>query len=94
MIARSSLLSSCKNFNVANYSKSIKDINTKLGSLADHDKLQLHGKVHNSESYIFGVMPLFNLNILTRMKASDRRALVPHAVLLFNNRATPELIIF
>ena len=31
----------CKNFNVAHYSKSIKDVNTKLGILAHHDKMQL-----------------------------------------------------
>ena len=52
-------LLSCKNFNFARYSKSIKGIHTKLGILADHDKLQLQDKGHNSESYSFGVMPLF-----------------------------------
>ena len=30
-----------KNLNVAHYSKNIKDINTKLGILAHHDKMQL-----------------------------------------------------
>ena len=50
---------SFKNFNVAHYSKSIKGINTKLGILAHHDKMQLLGKGHNSESYISRVMPLF-----------------------------------
>ena len=66
MIASSSLLlpSSCKNFNVAHYSKNIKGINTKVGILANHDKshkMQLQDKGYNSESYNFGVMPLFNL---------------------------------
>ena len=54
-------LSSCKNFNIAHYWISIKGINTKLGILAYHDKLQLQDKGHNPESYIiFRVMPLFN----------------------------------
>ena len=54
----SSLLSSglCKNFNVANYSKS-KVINTKCGILAHHDKMQWHDKGHNSESYILVLWP-------------------------------------
>ena len=51
VIARSLLSSSCKNFNVAHYSKSIKGINTKLGMVAHHDKMQLEEKGHNSESY-------------------------------------------
>ena len=54
VIARSSLLL-CKNFTVAHYSISIKCINTKLGILAHHDKIQLVGKGYNSESYIFSV---------------------------------------
>ena len=39
-------------------SKIIKGTNTKLGIhvLAHHDKVQLPGKGHNFESYIFGVM--------------------------------------
>ena len=41
-------------------SKSIKGISDKLVILAHHDKVQLQDKGHNSESYIFGVMPLFN----------------------------------
>ena len=40
--------------------RNMKDINTKLGILAHHDKAQLQDKGHNYESYIFGVMPLFN----------------------------------
>ena len=64
MIARSlSLLFnvlSCKNFNVAHYSKSIKGINTKLGTLAHHDNMQLQDKGHNTEFFSFGVMPFFN----------------------------------
>ena len=65
VIARSSAL--CKNFNVVHYSKIIKVINTKLGIFVHHDKLQ--GKGHNSESYIFGVMPHFQLKILSKMMA-------------------------
>ena len=53
LIARS-LLSLCKNFNVARYSQSVRGMNTKLGIL-----VQLEDKGYNSESYIFGVMPLF-----------------------------------
>ena len=64
------------------YLKSIIGINNKLGILAHHDKVQLQHKGHNSESYIFGVMPLLT-KILSRMMAPDRRTLVPHAVLLF-----------
>ena len=30
--------------------------------LVHHDEVQLQGKGHNSESYIFGVMPLFKCN--------------------------------
>ena len=62
VIARSSslLLSFFKNFNVAHYSKNIKNINSKLGILAHHDKVQLQGKGHNFESYRFGVMCLCN----------------------------------
>ena len=40
----SSLLS-CKNFNVAHYSKSINDINTKLGILAHYEKMQLQDNI-------------------------------------------------
>ena len=62
MIASSSLLlllSLCKNFNVAHYSKSIKGINTKLGILAHHDKLKLQDKGHNSESCIVLATPTY-----------------------------------
>ena len=59
--------------NVARYSKRIKGINTKLGILAHHDKMQLQDNGYDSKSYIFGVMPLFYLK---------RQALVPHVVLL------------
>ena len=59
----SSLSSSCKNFNVAHYSKSIKDITTKQ-ILAQHDKVQLQDKGHNYENYCFGVMPFVDLEIL------------------------------
>ena len=55
IIMISSSLSLCSPF----YSLSIKGINTKLGILAQHDKIQWQDKGHNSESYIFGVMPLF-----------------------------------
>ena len=64
MITRLSLL--CKNFNVAHYSKSIKDTNTKLVMLSHHEKMQLQHKGHNSESYIFGVMLLLELNIFEK----------------------------
>ena len=56
--------------------------NFKLGVFAHHDKMHLHPKVHNCESYISWVMPLFKLKFLSRMMAADRRALVMHAVLL------------
>ena len=39
-----------------------KCIITKLRILANHDKMQLHDKGHNFESYSFREMPLFNLN--------------------------------
>ena len=45
VIARS--LSQCKNFNIAHYLKSIEVIDTKLGVLAHHDKMQLQDKGHN-----------------------------------------------
>ena len=49
-----------QNFYVVHHSKCTKGINTELGILAHYDKLQLQDKEYNSESYIFGVMPLFN----------------------------------
>ena len=61
MIAR--LSSSCKHFNVA-HSKTADGINTKIGILAHHDKVQLHEKGHNYESCGFGVMPLVNVVLL------------------------------
>ena len=45
-----------KTLMLAHYSKSI---HTKLGILAHHDTTELQD---NSESYCFGVMPLFDLN--------------------------------
>ena len=63
--------------------KSIKGINTKLGVLAYHDKVQLQDMDHNFENCSFGVIPLFYLKFLSRMLASDKKALIPHAVLLF-----------
>ena len=39
VIARSSSLSFCKNFDVADNSKNIKHMNTKLGILSQHDKM-------------------------------------------------------
>ena len=48
-----------------------------------HDKMQLQDKRHNSESYSFGVMLLYSLFFLRRMMAPVRRALVPHALLLY-----------
>ena len=47
-------LSSCKNLNVAHYSKNTLGINTKLGILAHHDKVQLQDMGRNSESCSFG----------------------------------------
>ena len=78
VIARSS--SSCKNFNVTHYSKSIKGINSKLGMPAYHEKVQLYDKGHNSESYILELCPSFTKFLDAGL---DRRALVPHVVLLF-----------
>ena len=54
--------SSCKNFNVAHFSKSTQDINAKLGTIAHHDKMELPDNGHKSESYISGVMALFIIN--------------------------------
>jgi hypothetical protein len=58
-----------------------------LGLLAYYDKRQLYDKGHNSESYIFGVMPLFNSDvflskviILTQISV---KMLTPHVVILF-----------
>ena len=62
-MARLPLLSACKKFNRANYSKSIKDINTKLGIFVHHDKMKLQDMGHNSESYRFNL----NLFILARL---------------------------
>ena len=67
-------LLSCKK---AHYSKSIKGINTTLGTLVHHHRMQ----GHNFESYSFRVMLL--VTFLTRMMAPDRRELVPHAVIFF-----------
>ena len=58
VIARSSsLLSLCKNFNLALYPKSIKIINIKLGIRAHHDKMQLQDKGHNSEAIALELFP-------------------------------------
>ena len=58
VIARS-LSFSCKNINLALYSKSIKGNNTKHGILAHHDhEVQLQDKGHNSERYGLGDAPL------------------------------------
>ena len=83
MIARSLFSVQCKNLNVAHYSKSIKDINTKLGILAHHDKVQLQDKGHNSESYSFKVMSLFYQTILSRNDGPLQMSviMVSHAVL-------------
>ena len=56
----SSSLSSCKNFYVAHYSKSTKCINTKLGIVAHHGKIQLQDKGYNSKSCRFGIMLLLS----------------------------------
>ena len=71
---------------VAHYSKSIKGINTKLGILAHHDKLQ---SLQDCETRgitlkaIFLELCPFLTKIVRRMMVSDRRALVPYVVLLF-----------
>jgi hypothetical protein len=52
----------CKNFNVAHNSSISKGISMEL---TFHDKVQLLDNGHNSESFIYEVMPLFNLEILT-----------------------------
>ena len=44
------------------YLKTTEGINTRLGILIYHNKTHLLGKGHYSENYIFGVMPLFNLD--------------------------------
>ena len=48
--------------NVPHYSKTIKGINTKLGILAHHVKVQLPDKGDNSKRYSFGVMLLVKKN--------------------------------
>jgi hypothetical protein len=63
IVAASSM--SCKNFNVVNCLNISKVIKLKLRILAYRDKLQLLDKGDDSESNIFGVMPLFNLKFLT-----------------------------
>ena len=57
VITRTSSLLSCKPFNVANRCKSVKGINTKLGILAHHDKMQLQDKEHNFESSSLELCP-------------------------------------
>ena len=70
VIARSLLLSLlCKNFNVSHYSKSIKDINTKLGILVHHDEVQLQGKEHNYKAIFLELCP-FLTTTLIRIMAS------------------------
>ena len=63
---------------------------TELGILVHHDKMQLKGKGHNSESYNFAKYIIishahFYIKILSRMMAPDRRAMVPHVMLLFQS---------
>ena len=67
VIARSSLMLSCKNFNVAYYPKSTLGVNTKLRMLAHHGKMQFQDMGHNSEICSFGVMPLINWEILLNL---------------------------
>ena len=52
VITRSSSASllSCKNFNLAHYSKCVKGINSKLGIFVHYAKMQLQDKGHNSEN--------------------------------------------
>ena len=65
------LMALCNNFNVAYYSKNIKGINTKLGILACHDKVQLQNKGYNSKAIVLELCP-FLTKILSRIMASDR----------------------
>ena len=83
VIARSSSLSSsCKNFNVAHYSKSIRVINTKFGILAlIMTSCCCKIRVITLKAIILQLCPLLT-KILSKMMATDRRALVPHVVLL------------
>ena len=48
------------------YSKSIKDINMKLGTFA-YNEAHLSDKGYNSEIIIFGVMPLLNLDFFVKI---------------------------
>ena len=57
-----SLSSSGKSFNVAHYSKNIKDMNAKLKIIAHHDMIQLQDNGHNYTSCSFGVLPLLTLS--------------------------------
>ena len=84
----SKLLSSsllCKNFNLANYSKSRKGINTKLGTLAHHDKVQQGKAMDITLKAIILELWHFLTKPLSTTMCPDRRALEPHAVLLFYN---------
>ena len=75
---------SCRCHAKTHYLKSIKGINTKLGILAHHDKMQLQDKEHNSDSYHFGVMSLFNLNFKVEWWPPERWVLVPDVMLLLS----------
>ena len=56
------------NFNVAHYSKGIKDINTKLGILAHLEKVQLQDKGHNPESYVLSIIEMKSFEIIAELK--------------------------
>ena len=58
VIAGSSLSSSCKNFNVAHYSKKVLEVSTpNLEYLLIMTSMRLQDKGHNSESYSFELCP-------------------------------------
>ena len=62
-LSLSSLVQLYKNFNVAHYSSLLLKKNKRYKHLTwntNHDKVQLQGKGHKFESYIFGVIPFFN----------------------------------
>ena len=72
------LLLSCKNFNLAHSSKSIKGINTRLGILAHHDMV----RGLTLKAIYLDYAP-FLLKILSRMMAPDRQLLVLHVLFWF-----------
>ena len=58
-------------------------MDTKLGILAHHDKMQLQDKGIYLKAIFLELCPFLS-KILSKMMALDRQALVPHAVLLLD----------